>query len=116
MNKTSFYYTGVGSRKTGNHTKKQFLEVMNKNFSRKCPQYMKSKKCKSCKISLDMNTKEGKKHIRAQLKHKPYTMSYNTETRILKQMKKCKKCKTKNTKKCNVKDYILFSGAETGVV
>ena len=115
MDKNNICYTGIGSRKTGNHTKKQFLDVMNKNFSRKCSQYMKVKKCKSCKKSLDMNAREVKKHVNAQLKHKPYTMTYNTETRILRQMKKCKKCKTKNTKKCKIENYILFSGADPGI-
>jgi len=114
MNKGSFCYTGFGSRKSGNHTQKQFLKVMDKNFSKKCSVYVKSKKCKSCKKSMDMNIKERKKHIRAQLKHEPYIMSYGTETRILKQMSKCKKCKTNNTKKCNVKNYLLFSGADKG--
>lgn len=86
MNKNEICYTGVGSVKTGNHTKKQYLEVMNKNYKKKCSIYIKSLKCKSCKTM--MNTTE--------------------------QLNKCKRCKNNKTKKCNLKKYILFSGAEFG--
>jgi hypothetical protein len=61
-------YTGIGSLKTGNHTKKQYLEVMDKNFKKECSVYTKSLKCKSCKKSKEMNTKEVKKQ---------YITSYN---------------------------------------
>jgi len=50
MNATNMIcYTGVGSVKTGNHTKKQYVKVMNKNFRTKCSVHMKSLNCKSCK-------------------------------------------------------------------
>ena len=58
MNKTNICYTGIGSVKTGNHTKKQFLKAMNRNFKKKCSVYIKSLKCKSCKKSIEMNSKE----------------------------------------------------------
>ena len=114
MNTTNICYTGVGSVKNGNHTKKQYLEVMNKNFKKECSIYMKSLKCKSCKKSLEMNTKEVKKQLKAQLQNKTYKMSNITERELMKQISKCKRCKNNKTKKCNVKNYILFSGAEFG--
>jgi hypothetical protein len=114
MDKNNICYTGIGSIKTGNHTKKQYLEVMNKNFNKECSVYMKSLKCKSCKKSLEMNTKQHKIHIKAQLKNKPYKMSNKTEEKLLKQISKCKRCKNNKTKKCNLKKYILFSGANFG--
>ena len=83
-------YTGIGSVKTGNHTKKQFLELMNRNLKKNCSVYIKSLKCKSCKKSIEMNSKE------------------------VNQISKCKRCKNNKTKKCNLKNYILFSGAEFG--
>ena len=46
MNTNNICYTGVGSEKTGNHTKKQYLEVMNKNYKKECSIYIKSLKCK----------------------------------------------------------------------
>jgi len=86
MNKNNICYTGVGSLKTGNHTEKQYLKVMNKNYKKKCSIYIKSLKCKSCKKM--MNTTE--------------------------KINKCKRCKNNKTKKCNLKKNILFSGAEFG--
>ena len=114
MNSNNICYTGVGSLKTGNHTKKQYLEVMNKNYKKKCSVYIKSLKCKSCKKSIEMNSKEVKKQINAQLKNKTYKMSNKKEKNLLKQLNKCKRCKNNNTKKCNLNNYIIFSGAELG--
>jgi hypothetical protein len=114
MNENNICYTGIGSLKTGNHTKKQYLEVMNKNYRKKCSVYIKSLKCKSCKKNIEMNSKEFKKQINAQLKNKTYKMSNKKETNLLKQISKCKRCKNNNTKKCNFKNYIMYSGAELG--
>jgi len=114
MNKNNICYTGVDSVKTGNHTQKQYLEIMNKNYKKKCSVYIKSLKCKSCKKSIEMNTKQVKKQIKAQLKNKTYKMSNKTERNIIKQLSKCKRCKNNKTKKCNLQNYILFSGAEFG--
>ena len=107
-------YTGDASLKTGNHTKKQYLDIMNKNYKKKCSVYIKSLKCKSCKKSKEMNDKEVKKQINAQLKNKTYKMSNKTEKKLLKQISKCKRCKNNKTKKCNLDNYLLFSGAELG--
>ena len=114
MNKTNICYTGVGSVKTGNHTQNKYLEVMNKNYKTDCPVYIKGLKCKSCKKSREMNTKEVKKQIKLQLKNKTYKMSNRTERKINKQESKCERCKNNKTKKCNLKNYMLFSGAEFG--
>lgn len=32
MEKDNIRYTGIGARKSGNHTKKQYLQVMDKHF------------------------------------------------------------------------------------
>jgi hypothetical protein len=110
MNKNNICYTGEGAVKTGNHTQKQYLEVMNKNFKKKCSVYIKSVKCKSCKKSIKMNSKE----VLKQVKNKTYKMSKKTEEKLVKQMSKCDRCKNKKTKKCNLKNYIEYSGAEFG--
>jgi hypothetical protein len=114
MNTNNICYTGVGSVKTGNHTKKQYLDVMNKKFKKDCSIYIKSLKCKSCKKSIEMNSKEVKKQINAQLNNKTYKMTNKIEQKLLKQSSKCKRCKNNKTKKCNLKNYLLFSGAELG--
>ena len=41
-------------------------------------------------------------------------MSNKTEKILLKQLSKCKRCKNNKTKKCNLNNYMLFSGAEFG--
>jgi hypothetical protein len=114
MNKNNICYTGEGAVKTGNHTQKQYLEAMNKNVKKKCSVYIKSLKCKSCKKSKEINSKELYKQIKAKLKNKTYKLTKKTEEKQLKQMGKCDRCKNKKTKKCNLKNYMLYSGAEFG--
>ena len=41
-------------------------------------------------------------------------MSNKTERKLVKQISKCKRCKNNKTKKCNLNNYLLFSGAELG--
>jgi len=107
-------YTGMNSVKTGNYTKKKYLETMNKYFTKECSVYLKSLKCKSCKKSIKMNDKEVKKQINAKIQNKKYKMTKIIENKLLKQISKCKRCKNNKTKKCNFKNYLLFSGAELG--
>lgn len=107
-------YNGMYSVKTGNYTKKAYLEAMNKHFKKECSVYIKSLKCISCKKSIKMNTKEARKQLNAKLKNKTYKMTNNTEKKLLKIMSKCKRCKNNKTKKCNFKNYLLFSGAVLG--
>ena len=114
MDEKYICYNGEGALKSGNHTKKQYLRVMNKTYKKMCATYKKSLKCKSCKKSRKMINNEVKKQIRANLKNRTYKMSVGTESKLVKQMNKCKRCKNKNTKKCTFKNYLLFSGAEIG--
>ena len=107
-------YTGDGSVKTGNHTKRQYLKIMNKMYKKECPVHFKSLKCKSCKKNSEMISKISKKQMNAYLKNKTYKISNKTEQKLSKQLAKCKKCKNNNTKKCNLNNYLLFSGAELG--
>jgi hypothetical protein len=110
MNKNNICYTGVGSIKSGNHTKKQYMKVMNKHFKNDCSVHIKSLKCKSCK--------EAKKQMQTMFNNASNKMTNNKmsnkKTKLQKQMSKCEKCKNNNTKKCNLKNYLLFSGAEVG--
>jgi hypothetical protein len=41
-------------------------------------------------------------------------MSTRLEKLLVKQMSKCRKCKNAKTKRCNLKNYLLYSGAEMG--
>lgn len=95
-------YTGIGSKKDGNHTKKQFLKIM-KKYKKDCSVYRKSLKCKSCKkYSETYKTKN---------KNKTYKINKNNPENLF---MSCSRCKNKNLQKCNVEDYLLFSGAQKG--
>jgi len=104
-----FCYTGIGALKKGTHTRKQFLKVMNKNFNRRCPEYIKSLRCKPCK----QMTRLWKTINRKSIKNPEYTLPPQLEKKSDKLFEECKRCK-KTSKKCNLKQYIQFSGAESG--
>jgi len=118
----NIFYTGIGSSKSGKYTEKQFLKIMNKEFKQKCAMYKKSLKCKSCKKSFEINNKEIKKFLKKYKKNKTrktsskiekvFKMSSKIEKEYLKQLDNCHRCKKKNTTKCNLDDYIVYSGAE----
>lgn len=107
-------YTGIGSNTNGNHTKKQFLTIANKIFKRACSKHVKSLKCKSCKKSRELNTKEVYKQIKAQRKNKTYKMSPKLEQKLVDYIKKCSQCKNKNLKPCTLNNYLQYSGAVMG--
>jgi hypothetical protein len=104
MEKDNIFYTGIGARKSGNHTKKQYLQVMDKHFKKDCSVYTKSLKCKSCK---KLN-----KIWKTYVKTKRDKMTTKTEKKFGKETDLCRKCKNNKTKKCNFDEYVLFSGAE----
>jgi hypothetical protein len=54
------------------------------------------------------------KQINAQKNSKKYKMSNRIEKLLVKQMSKCRQCKNNKTKRCNLKNYLLYSGAEMG--
>ena len=119
MASTNICYTGIGSHENGNHTRKEFLDIMTKHYAQKCPQHTKSLKCKSCKELIEQSTSEVNKQIKLQMKNKTFKMSsYKISKRkqnlLNKLRQKCHKCKNKNTRKCRLKEYIDFSGAELG--
>ena len=61
-----------------------------------------------------MNSKQVFKGIKAKLKNKTYKMSKKTEEKLIKQISKCDRCKNNKTKKCDLKNYIEYSGARVG--
>ena len=103
-------YKGIGARKNRNHTQKQYLKIMDKLYKKKCAVHNKSLKCKSCKNARDLIQNE----VNKSMKSETYFTSKNTQKKTDKYIKLCKKCKNKNTRKCDLKSYITFSGAEIG--
>lgn len=114
MDKDNICYTGIGSVKSGNHTRKKYLEVMNKNFKKECTTYTKNKKCKSCRKSKEMSIKIMIKALQAELRNKTYKTSQKTQDKRNKLADKCKRCENNKPKKCTLKNYIEFSGANYG--
>ena len=104
------FYTGYKGKKNGKHTEKEFMDVMNKHYKEQCESYNGDgeKRCKPCKQSRKLITSE----VRKQIKRKTYKRSKKTEKKIVTLRKKCDRCKKTRKKKCNLNDYIRFSGAE----
>ena len=111
---TNICYGGIGSLENGNHTRKEFLDVMTKHFAQQCYKYTRSLKCNSCKKFNKQNSNELKKAIEASKKNKTYKISKRKVNSIKKLRLNCDKCLNKNTRKCSLKEYIKFSGAEVG--
>jgi hypothetical protein len=107
-------YNGIGSIQNKNHTKKQFLDIMDKNFKEKCSNNIKSLRCKSCQKIIKMNDKVIRKSIKYKKKNKTYIMPKKLENKIVKLTNKCNKCKKLNNKNCTFKQYLKYSGAYLG--
>lgn len=114
MAPTNICYTGIGSQENGNHTRKEFLDVMTKHFKQKCSLYTRSLKCKSCQELKKQSTNGVMKQIEAYKKNKTHKISKQNHNSNNKILLKCNKCRKKNTRKCSLKEYIDFSGAEAG--
>lgn len=109
------YYTGIGSKKNGKHTVKEFLDIMNKQFNVACDIFQSDLDFKPCRQYKEMNNKMLAYNIKH---HKPLlnkngTLKTNNSKKYKKLLKQCTKYK-KHTKKrkCNLKEYIILSGAE----
>lgn len=93
------------------HTKKEFLNIMNKHFKRYCSETLPGRDYEPCIKYKESNRKildYNNKH------HKiGFDQSKKSEKIHEKLVKKCQKFK-KTVKKryCNLEDFITFSGAE----
>ena len=92
------YYTGIGAKKSGKHTIKEFLDIMNKS-STECSDYMSQLEYKPCGTS-------------AKMKSTIYFGSKKTKKRYKKLVNKCQTYKKTKKRKCNFNEYITFSGAQ----
>jgi hypothetical protein len=101
---TSIYYTGVGAKKSGKHSVKEFLAIMNKHFAIDCEEYTDKLDYKPCVEYKAMNSKVTKQP--KLLKNKNWSKTYT------KQLTKCMAYKPTKKRKCDLNAYINFSGAE----
>jgi S-ribosylhomocysteine lyase LuxS involved in autoinducer biosynthesis len=107
------YYTGVGAKENGKHSVKEFLDIMNKNFNVECSEFLPEMNYKPCSEYKEMN----RKAIAYNIKHNRPLLDYNrskkNEKKYQKLLNSCKKYKkTAKNKKCNLDEYVEFSGAE----
>lgn len=124
---SKIYYTGIGAKKSGIHTEKEFLDIMNKNFKEACISYYNSKKCKECrdykkkaaKMFGDLLKPKSSKSRKTSKTNKTKTIKNNRKKfddvvkKLEKLKNKCTECQKKmNRGECNLKEYIEYSGAE----
>jgi hypothetical protein len=110
------YYDGIGANKNGKHNVKEFLKIMKEHFNIECSEYLPDLYYKPCYQYKEMNQKA----IEYNIKHnKPifdYNRSKKTEKKYKKLLNKCNKYKkTAKKRKCNLDEFIKFSGAETKI-
>jgi hypothetical protein len=106
------YYTGIGAKKSGKHTKQEFLNIMNKTrLNESCPSWLGKKNYKPCSIYESMDSKM----MQYAIKHdKPYgynNRSCKSHNKYKREMNKCIKYLKNNKNKCKLDDYIDYSGA-----
>lgn len=87
---------------------------MNKHHKVQCELFKGDgqNKCKPCKQTRKLVTSEIKKQIKHHKEKKTYKMSKKLEKRIVGLRKRCERCKKTRKRRCGVKDYMKYSGAE----
>jgi len=110
------YYTGVGSKKDGKYTEKEFLELMGKQYKEACLNeglsYLEQQKLPSCKKKnegyenmlndINKNIKRSKKYLKER------------DKKLDKLTRKCRQeiRKKRKNRECDLKEYIDYVGAE----
>jgi hypothetical protein len=109
------YYTGIGANKNGKHTTEEFLNIMNKHFNIQCSKYAFEREAyksyKPCLKSSEMYRKQIKYNTK---RNKPDFDDNIYKRKGDKLDKKCRNYAKRGTlrRKCNLDEYVLFSGAE----
>jgi hypothetical protein len=112
MPEKTICYNGEGAMtKNGNHTEKQFREVMKRNKTKVgvshkgCAKSRKKRKCRSCKAhKIILNNR-----LLKQLDTKKEEDITKEEERLY---EKCVKCGNRNLKPCTLEQYMEFVGAD----
>jgi hypothetical protein len=106
------YYKGLGANKTGKHTVKEFLEIMNKKFGISCSSTLLTQSdYKPCSEYIKMNRDFAECNFR------------NLDTKTKKPCNKSKKYKkvadqcekyrqSQKRRKCTLDEYIKYSDAK----
>ena len=88
---------------------------MDEKYKDACVVYRKTQKCKACKKYAILLNKEIRKQINAHKARKTYKISKKQNAVAKTLLNSCTRCKKNtDTRKCGLKQYIEFSGAEPG--
>jgi len=101
------YYDGIGAKKSGKHTVKEFLKIMNKHFNIECSEFLADTEYKPCVEYKAMNRK--------MMETNNFNITKKEAIKQQKRMNKCNKHKKTAKRRCNVDEYIKFSGAQTKI-
>ena len=106
------YYTGIGANKSGVHTPDEFVKIMNEHFDIDCATRLTKHKIPSCKkhsqlvkSTLETMMKKSQKKPSKMTKTKLHQLSKNCDKQVQKKLKN-------SNNKCNLEDYLEYSGAE----
>ena len=100
------YYDGLGAKKSGKHTPKEFIRVMDRHFKDQCSSsHIYDASCsKMMKMQLDFTD--------ARFKNPKYKLSAGLQAKYGEVSAKCMEVrKTTKPRKCDVKAYVEYSGA-----
>ena len=103
------YYTGIGAKKSGKHTKQEFLTIMNRDNRTGCSYVVANNNYKPCSVRKSMDTKMeayATKHNKIYGFNNRSCKSHNKYKKI---MNKC--IKYAENYNCNLDDYVEYSGA-----
>ncbi len=96
-------------KKNGKHSVKEFIDIMNKNFNIECSEFIQDFNYKPCILYKEMN----RKAFSYYMKHNKSLFNKTMTKKNKKLLKECDKYKKTAKKiKCDVDQYIKFSGAE----
>jgi hypothetical protein len=104
--KNRICYTGIGARKNGNHTRKQFLKVM-ESSAKDCKHFIARSGCSNCKKTTKLMLKYYNQNMNKKNLAK-------TEKKIELLKKKCNSCTKKKMHNCSLQNFIRYSGALPG--
>lgn len=106
------YYTGIGAKKSGKHTVEEFLDIMNEKFNIECSEFLSDLDYAPCREYNEMNKKAVAYYDTINNKL-TYKVSKSKSKKYKKLSNQCIKYKKNaKTRKCNLEEYIKFSGAE----
>lgn len=107
-------YDGKGSNPSHNHTSKEFVGIMDKYYKDQCAADRKKQSCEACKQYKKLYDEYLNKYLEYQRRGKEYKMPKLLQQTLGAKSRKCERCSKKNTTRCNLKEYVEFSGAQVG--